>query len=199
VLASITPLGQRGRYSSYGEIVVALICGAALGGIVVGAAWGALGAALIGGLGTTARAVLLGFGLVVAGAVDLRLFGTRVPSGHRQVNENWLGAYRGWVTGLGFGVQLGVGSATVVSTAGVYAVYLAAFLTGSVLSGAAVGFAFGVARGLISLMSSRVQTSADLARLTMWIERYRLPVAKAVGSGMLVCGVLLIGSTQLHL
>ena len=199
MLASITPLGQRGRYSSYGEILIALICGAALGGFAAGLVWGALGAAITAGLSTTARAVLLGLGLVLAGAADLRLFGFRTPSGSRQVNENWLGAYRGWVTGLGFGVQLGVGVATVVSTAGVYAVYLAEFLSGSVLGGAAIGFAFGIARGLISLTSSGVQTSADLARLTVWIERSRIPVAKGVGIGLLIWGTLLIGATQLHL
>jgi hypothetical protein len=199
VLASITPLGQRGRYSSYGEILVALICGAALGGVAVGLIWGALGAILTGGISAAARAVLLGFGLLLAGALDLRLFGARVPSGHRQVNENWLGAYRGWVTGAGFGMQLGVGAATVVSTAGVYAVYLAEFLSGSVLGGAVIGFAFGVTRGLISLSSSRVQTSADLARLTMWIERSRVPVAKGVGIAMLVCGALLVVLIQIHL
>jgi hypothetical protein len=198
VLASITPLGQRGRYSSYSEILIALIFGAALGGIVVGLIWGALGTALTEGLSTAARAVLLGLGLLLAGVLDLRLFGARIPSGHRQVNENWLSAYRGWVTGLGFGVQLGFGAATVVSTAGVYAVYLAEFLSGSVLGGAVIGFAFGVTRGLISLSSSRVQTSADLARLTIWIERSRVPVAKGVGIAMLVCGALLVGLTQIH-
>jgi hypothetical protein len=199
VLASITPLGQRGRHSSYGEILIALICGAALGGIAAGVVMGALGMALTEGLSAAERAWLLGLGLVLAGAADLRLFGINVPSSNRQVNENWLGAYRGWVTGFGFGIQLGVGVATVVSTAGIYALFFAEFLSGSVLGGAAIGLVFGLARGLISLTSSGVETSADLARLTVWIERCREPVAKGVGIGLLLWGALLITSTQLHI
>ena len=43
-------------------------------------------------------------GVVAAGLwLDLGILGLRLPTTRRQVNEDWLGRYRGWVVGVGFG------------------------------------------------------------------------------------------------
>src|SRR5919199_572668 len=55
---------------------------------------------------------------------------------------------RGWVYGAGFGGQLGVGVATIVTTSLVYATLIAAFLSAAVWSGALIAGAGGAARGL---------------------------------------------------
>src|SRR5262249_43179265 len=48
----------------------------------------------------------------------------------------------------GFGVQLGLGVVTIVTTATVYATWMAAVLSGGAPAGAAIGATFGLARAL---------------------------------------------------
>ena len=48
-------------------------------------------------------------------AVDLS--NRTVPGPRRQVDERWLDRYRGWVYGVGYGSQLGLGIVTVVIVA----------------------------------------------------------------------------------
>ena len=62
---------------------------------------------------------------------DLRKIGNKV-------NERWLDEYRGWVYGLGYGAQLGVGVTTVVSSAGTYVAMAAAFLVERPVAGAVI-------------------------------------------------------------
>jgi len=97
---------------------------------------------------------------------------------HRQVNENWLARYRGWVYGTGFGFQLGLGVATIVTSATVYVALLLAVLTGSVLGGVAVGATFGLVRALPLLAVGRVHDPDGirrvLARGAAWAGRARV-------------------------
>ena len=96
----------------------------------------------------------------------------RVPSWHRQVNEDWLGRYRGWVYGFGFGVQLGVGVLTIVSTAAVYLTWIAAAMTASPGRGLVVGASFGLARSVPLFGSASLDTpgaiAARVSRLEGW-------------------------------
>ena len=163
MLASITPLGERGRNNRFALTAAAYVVGASLGGLTLGALAGGVGQVL----GPSSR---LAGGLVVvvalgAVAADLTLRGSRLPSVHRQVNEEWLTAYRGWVYGLGFGFQLGLGVVTVVTTAAVYAAVADAVLTGSLLGGVLVGLAFGLTRGLVVFLGARVHRTEQLTRL----------------------------------
>src|SRR5205823_890657 len=88
----------------------------------------------------------------------------RPPGWRRQVNEDWLGRYRGWLYGAGFGFQLGLGVATIVTTFTLYAYLVLAGLAGSVIGGAAVGAAFGLARALPLLAAAGVRGVDDLRR-----------------------------------
>jgi len=81
---------------------------------------------------------------------------------HRQVDDGWLPRYRGWVYGAGFGLQLGLGVVTIVTTAAVPAVWLLALLTASPSHGAAVGLAFGLSRGLPVLATAGIDSPGRL-------------------------------------
>jgi hypothetical protein len=112
------------------------------------------------------------------------------------VNEDWLGRYRGWVIGVGFGAQLGLGVTTIVSTAAVYATGAAALLAGSAAAGAAVGAAFGGARAATLLASRRVREPLALAVLDRRLESWERPAriaAVAAQAALLALAVALLG------
>src|SRR3954447_2283250 len=146
MLTSITPLGERGRGFRWGVTLSFLLLGSILGGAAVGTVLGLLGDATIGGASAESRLYLLAALLGAAFVIELGVGGLAIPTIRRQVDERWLNAYRGWVYGLGFGVQLGAGIVTIVSTASVYATFAACWLAGGALPGLAIGAVFGVAR-----------------------------------------------------
>lgn len=164
MLSSIHPLGERGRNNRYAVTVVAYMAGSVAGGVAAGSLFGGLGQVLAGIRAPTARTVA---GLVLAVAVvgvalDLRVGGLRVPTNHRQVNEDWLTRYRGWVYGLGFGFQLGLGFVTIVPTAGIYAMFILAVVSGSLWTGMAIGLTFGLVRSVMILMNFDAHTPQAL-------------------------------------
>src|SRR6266542_2787419 len=127
MLGSITPLGERGRGQRWGLTVVAFFVGSTAGAAAVGALLGLAGRAAMGTGGLRERLIFLTAAIGVGAALDARILGVRLPTVRRQVNEDWLHRYRGWVYGLGFGVQLGVGFSTVVAISAVYGAFAAAF------------------------------------------------------------------------
>src|SRR5215212_3477402 len=116
MLASITPLGERARGSRWGLTVTFFVVASLAAGAALGALLGGLGSVVwpapSGGSGD-ARLAVLAVALAVGLALDLR---GRLPSPRRQVNEDWLREYRGWVYGAGFGGQLGAAVTTIVTT-----------------------------------------------------------------------------------
>src|SRR3954447_16345344 len=161
MLASIHPLGERARRSRWWLTATAYVVASVAGGAVVGAVAGIPGA--LAGLSLSPW--------MVAAVCVITVVADRfsVPSWHRQVNEDWLGRYRGWVYGGGFGFQLGLGVVTIVTTAAVYAVVALAALSGSVIAGALIGLAFGLARALPVLGLVRVHRPEQLRRVHMRI------------------------------
>ena len=163
MLGSITPLGERGRNSRWGITVTAFVLASTAAGTLFGGALGALGN-LAGGPGSTAALVVLGVALFVALVLDLGIAGLRLPTVDRQVDDRWLYEFRGWVTGVGFGFQLGLGVVTIVTTALTYVTFLAAGLSGSAAAGALIGGLYGAVRGLGVLGSARVDSTKRLVR-----------------------------------
>jgi hypothetical protein len=163
MLTSITPLGERGRGRRWGATASAYLIGSAAGGAVLGALLGLLGAALAAVVPATARWALATAAVATSIVLDLWLGGARVPGVSRQVNEDWLETYRGWVLGLGFGVQLGLGMVTIVTTSTVYLTFALALLAGSWPAGLAIGVTFGLVRALPLLTVARVTSPATLA------------------------------------
>lgn len=181
MLGSITPLGERGRGSRWWLTATAYLVGSVIGGLVMGMLAGAVGAATVGALdiSTAVRLAVLGVGLLVGSALDLRLGGLRLPTNHRQVDEEWRSRYRGWVWGLGFGAQLGFGVVTIVTTSTVYATVLAATLTGSLTGGLVVGGVFGLARALPVFAVAGVRRPEQLLRVDGVLTRLAGPARRA--------------------
>jgi hypothetical protein len=135
MLASITPLGERGRRSRWATTASWYVTGSAAGGAAVGALAGLVGSLVIAGVALHVRLALLAATLGVGLVWEWMRGG--VPGPRRQVNERWLDTYRGWVYGAGFGAQLGAGVTTVVVSAMIGAI--AGLLRGAaVLSGARI-------------------------------------------------------------
>jgi len=189
MLASITPLGERGRQSHWGVTMSAFVLGATAAGAVAGAVLGAAGGLVLGvALGARERLAALTAALVVAVALDV--LPAAVPGPRRQVNERWLDQFRGWVYGLGFGAQLGVGVTTIVSSAATYVALLAAFLTGDPSRGALVLGCYGAVRGLEPLLAAHVRRPQQLVALHRRLARWRGPAARASVASLAAVTVL---------
>ena len=176
MLASITPLGERSRGFSWGLTASAFAVGAVAAGALGGAVGGALGALAPAGRWRDVAALVL---LSAALGVDVSPLRRRLPTTRRQVNEDWMGRYRGWVYGAAFGAQLGSGVATIVTSAAVYAAVLGAVLCGTAAAGAAVGAAFGATRALSLLPARRAADPASLVRLHHRLGRAQAPAGRA--------------------
>src|SRR3954470_15244923 len=153
MLTSISPFGERARGQRWGTTVTAYVVASAFGGAFVGGALGLLGAATLGSLATTPALLAVAALALVGLALDLGTAGLRVPTTRRQVDENWLTAYRGWAYGAGYGVQLGAAFTTIVAGSITYVAFACALLSASVLTGIAIGATFGVVRALPQLLS----------------------------------------------
>jgi hypothetical protein len=195
MLGSITPLGERGRGQRWGVTVTAHVLGAVLAGAAMGAVLGGLGAVAFGSVPSAWRVLVLVVGVVLAVGLDLAVGPRRLPGPRRQVNEDWLHRYRGWVYGAAFGAQLGVGVATFVTTATVYAALVAGLLTASPALGAVVGGAFGLARGASVLASAGVRAPEQVVRMDARLRSWERPsrwMAAAVQAGLALAAVAFV-------
>lgn len=160
MLASITPLGERGRGASWRRTVIAYIVASAAGGVAVGALLGLLGRALLVSRASWPVAVA-GAVALVAAMVDVT---GRPPTWRRQVDETWMNRYRDWVYGAGFGLQLGIGALTIVTSASLYLVWVVELLSASAAVGAVVGLVFGLSRALPLVTTAGITTAEGLRR-----------------------------------
>jgi hypothetical protein len=168
MLSSITPLGERGRASRWSVTVTAHLVGSAAGGTVLGVLLGTIGLLLPRSI-PLALAVLV----VLAGATVAAETGRlrRFPSWHRQVDEDWMHRYRGWVYGLGYGAQLGVGVVTIVTSPVLYLAMGFMVAAGGPVAGGLLGLVFGLVRALPLLGVRSVTTPQRLAALHRRLER----------------------------
>ncbi len=191
MLSSISPVGEAARRQRWSVTVGAYVVGSAVGGLAAGALAGGLGRLALGELGDpgalVALAALAAGGLVVDAAGG-------PPSWRRQVDERWLGRYRGWVYGLGFGAQLGAGVLTIVPSSVVYVTFAAAALTRSPTSGAVVGLTFGAVRGLPLLVGGTTRTVAALRTRLARLEAARGPAARATAAVQAAIGVVAVAA-----
>lgn len=189
MLSSISPLGERARASRWWVTTTAYVLGSLLGGLAAGSLAALLGSLLPAPWRASPAALVLAAALLLVGLVlDV---GGALPSWRRQVDEAWLGRYRGWVYGLGFGAQLGFGVVTIVTSATTYAVVLLALLSGHLGVGLAMGGVFGLVRAVPSVLMARVRDRQALHRVFVSLESWGRPadvlarVALAVGAGVL--------------
>ena len=170
MLASIHPLGERARGQRFFVTAAAYVTGSVVGAAALGAILGGVGRVLFGADAFMVRALILGVAALLASVLDWS--GTRVPSWRRQVNEDWLAQYRGWIYGLGFGLQLGVGVVTIVTTAAVYLTWVAALTTAAPIAGALVGASFGLARAIPLAASASLLSPAAIATRVRLLEAW---------------------------
>jgi sulfite exporter TauE/SafE len=190
MLTSITPLGERGRMRRWGSTTAWYLLGTSLGGAAIGAVSGGLGAGLAAlDLPGTLVLLIAAVACLVAALSDAR--GIRPLSWRRQVDETWLGRYRGWVVGGGFGLQLGFGVVTIVSSASIYAAFVLAVLTGSFWGGLAVGLTFGVLRAAPLLTVRRVRDNASLGQLYRRVASLAPIIQRATVAVLGLSGALL--------
>lgn len=196
MLSSIHPLGERSRNNRWGLTAGAFVVGAVAGGVLLGAVAGGLGYLVmlvlpLSGLGV----VVVVVGLLAASALaDLSRKGRPLPGIHRQVNEDWLGTYRGWVYGLGFGFQLGLGVVTYVATFAVPVMLIIAVLTGSPAAGALIGAVFGFFRGAAVLTVSRINHPQQLNRFHSGMARLAVPAHTSAVAAQMTVALVVVGT-----
>jgi hypothetical protein len=191
MLSSITPLGERSRRQRFPLTAAFLVLGAAGAGAALGALLGAVGGRIP--LDGDQRLLALAAAATAGLAADV-LLRDGVPTHLRQVDERWLHRYRGWVYGLGFGAQLGVAVATVVTASAVYLVLVGEGLAPSALAGAVVGTAFGGVRGTSVLLAARVDSPA---RLSSFHRRFAALERPAAAAALLLQGVVAVTALAL--
>jgi hypothetical protein len=182
MLASIVPLVERARNRNWQLTIVAYILGSVVGGALLGGLSGLLGAVVLGhgSAGRRALPVVVAVTCTLGAALDLGVGGLRLPSVRRQVNGDWLHRYRGWVYGIGYGVQLGFGVATIVTSAIVYLVFVFAFLAASWPAATLIGAAFGLARAAPILTTVRIVTPTRLREYHQRMQRRGLVASRAI-------------------
>ena len=198
MLTSISPLGERARASRWWLTTTAYVVSSTLGGIAVGAPRRPARRprprvrALLAG-----RARRRGARARRRAPPRPRVGGARLPTWRRQVDEAWLGRYRGWVVGTGFGAQLGVGVVTIVTSSTTYAVLLLAALSGSAPVGALVGGVFGLVRALPLVLMARVDTRERLWAVLRRVE-HDAPIADRVARLALAVGAAALTAVALR-
>jgi hypothetical protein len=199
MLSSISPLGERARASRWWVTTTAYVLGSLVGGLALGGLSGLLGAVVPDTVRSSPWALGLAAALLLLGlALDLRLGGLALPSWQRQVDEQWLTRYRGWVYGVGFGAQLGFGLVTIITSSTTYAVVVLAVLSGSPGAGLLLGGVFGLVRALPSVLMAGVHDRAALHRIFSAVEKWANPaevIARvALAAGAVALGVAAVGS-----
>lgn len=194
MLSSIHPLGERAKGNRFGLTATAFAVGATVGGVTTGAVTGALGLPLTAVVSEPV-AVAIVVVVALAGAAYERS-GRALPSLRRQVDEDWLHEYRGWVYGAGFGFQLGAGVLTYITSAAVPVALAASLLVGELWASVAIMATFGLVRGL-SIIPARTIDSTD--RLVAFHRRLQAtaPRVRTLSTSVLVVAALAGGATLL--
>lgn len=196
MLSTITPLGERGRTTSYASSAAWFIVGASAGGASLG-----IIVSLLSQLvwmarlpDTGALATISVFGLVTA-ASDLRIRGRALPFHRRQVNELWLDRFRPWVYASSFGWQIGFGLATYVTTAAIYLMIVVGIVAASPVAAFASAVVFGLVRGLAVLLGHNVTTTARLVSFHARLDALDRPAIIAIA--VVQVGVSMMAATLL--
>jgi hypothetical protein len=198
MLSQLTPVGEAARGHRYSVTASWFVAGSLTGGATLGGAMAVLAFAV--GAFDPSATVLLGAAALaaLAGAVvDSGVLGIAPPVFRRQVNENWLGKYRAWVYGGGFGWQIGAGVTTYIMTAAVFVTIALGALSAGPLAAFLVGIVFGVVRGLAVLLTARVRAASELFALHRRFDAWAEPVRRAVIGVQFAVAVVAIGAVNL--
>lgn len=126
--------------------------------------------------------------------VERRARTSHLPSWHRQVNEDWMATYRGWVYGAGFGFQLGLGLVTFITSGAVYVTFAMAFLSGSWFWGLVIGLVFGVARAGMAFSVAGVRGPEQLRSTHRRLQHLAAPAQRLAAGAQALIGVVALGA-----
>src|SRR5215471_21232902 len=170
MLTSISPLGERSRGMKWPVTVAFFITGAVGGGLLIGLVVGGLGRVL-GAVNSSfaATGVSAGILMLVFTAVEWTRWRHWVAGVHRQVNEDWLPSYRGWVYGVGFGFQLGLGFVTIANAA-LFCLLATTLLFHSLALSILAFGTYGAVRGLSVLLAAGATEPAGLLAIDRRME-----------------------------
>ena len=175
MLSSIHPFGERSRNNAFSQTAAAHVLGSILGGLALGLVAGGVGVVLLSVVSIPVE-VRTGLIVAVAGVATIleatkreRLFPTRT----RQVNENWIQNYRGWVYGGGFGAELGFGISTIITTTLIHVLVLAMVLLGNLGAALILGALFGAVRGATVLAAAGVDSPEQLRNFHQRLDQLR--------------------------
>jgi hypothetical protein len=194
MLSSIHPLGERGKGNRFAVTAGAFLVGSVLGGASTGAVVALVSIPLDAVTSTTVATALVAV-VAVAAAVFERT-GRSLPSVPRQVDENWLNEYRGWVYGVGFGFQLGAGVLTYITTAAVYVALTASVVAGHPLAALGIMTAFGVTRGLTLLPARSIGSPERLVEFHQRLHRWS-PAVRTTSTSVLAASAVFAGAALL--
>lgn len=199
MLSSIHPFGERSRNNTFGRTAAAHMIGSALGGVALGSVIGALGVAItvLASPSDTLRVSVVLACALAALVLEATSRERLLPTRTRQVNENWIQSYRGWVYGGGFGAELGFGISTIITTTLVHLLVVSMLVVGSFPLALLLGLTFGAVRGATVLFTHNVDSPEGLRLFHQRLDSLRsrsrsgavasLAFASAVGAA----GVLL--------
>ena len=194
MLSSIHPFGERSRNNRFVSTAAAHIVGSTLGGLVLGLLASTLGALLlvVFPLPTIVRVGLVAVAAAIATVLEATKRERLLPTRTRQVDENWIQNYRGWVYGGGWGAELGFGISTIITTTLIHLLVVTIVLLGDVVTGTLLGALFGAVRGATVLAAARVDSPDRLRTFHRTLDRLRdrsragavasLALATAVGA-----------------
>ncbi|HAS12060.1 MAG TPA: hypothetical protein DCS55_16320 [Acidimicrobiaceae bacterium] len=194
MLSSIHPLGERGKGNRFGVTAGAFLVGSLLGGASTGTIAALVSIPVDALVSTTAATATIA--LVAVAAAAFERTGRSLPSVPRQVDENWLNEYRGWVYGAGFGFQLGAGVLTYITTAAVYVALAAAVLAGHPLAALGIMVAFGITRGLTLLPARSIASPQRLVEFHQRLHRWS-PAVRTTSTSVLAASALFAGAALL--
>lgn len=196
MLSSITPFGERSRDNSFGHTATAHIAGSALGGILLGLLIGGIGAGLSRLVAITVRSRLIIVLIVALAALFIEATSNerRIPGRTRQVDENWIQTYRGWVYGGGFGAELGFGISTIITTTLVYVLVVCMLVVGTVTASVALGLTFGAVRGTTLLAAYKVDSPESLRAFHQKLDALRARSRSAAVASLALACVIGLGA-----
>ena len=111
----------------------------------------------------------------------------------RVVRCNCKPSYRGWVYGIGYGAQLGLGFTTIVTASITWVALACAAATGSVAAGMVVGATFGLARALPVLATARAHDPSTLRARLARLDRLRPQTARVATVLQVTLAVAVLG------
>ncbi len=196
MLSSIHPFGERSRDNSFGHTATAHIVGSTIGGVALGALGALVGLAFTALLNPSdaVRTILLVAATGLAFFFEVTRSERLLPTRTRQVDENWIQTYRGWVYGGGWGAELGFGISTIITTALVHLLVVAMVLSSSPAIAVALGALFGFVRGATILGAARVDTPERLRELHRRLEDLRDRSRSGVLAALVLSMVIGIGA-----